>query len=137
MQILTATKMTAVRQCMGNYQVFLVANARARWPDAQLNIKWMARGIPVYAEIWRSMWVAQCPDCPEAIIVEPGEPFWCPNCCNAANGGYARPLIFPDNRTAIEELLLARPNPETRNWLEHETLDMLRAENLEHGIGEV
>jgi hypothetical protein len=40
---------------------------------------------------------------------------------------------FPDDRTDIERVLLARPE-ENRNWSPGETVDQLRAENAAHGI---
>lgn len=42
----------------------------------------------------------------------------------------------PDDRAAIERVLLLRPEPHTRNWLPSESVQDLIAENCDHGIQE-
>lgn len=46
------------------------------------------------------------------------------------------PARWPDAalRAGVEQLLVDRPDPRTRNWREPETLHDLLAENVEHGI---
>lgn len=132
MQIRTATDHEIVRKS-GGYRAFVLRAARARWPRVQA-VNWTAQGT-VAAFVLRSNWVVQCPTCPEALLAEPGEPFWCPNCLNVSNGGQALTALFPEDRTEIERLLLLRPAPENRNWLAGETVAQLAAENAAHGIG--
>ena len=42
-------------------------------------------------------------------------------------------ILFPDNVTEIEDVLLQRPT-EAMNWLPGETMDFLLEENAEHGV---
>lgn len=145
MMIRTATQQDIVRKS-GGYRPFVLRATRARWTtvraidwtvDAVQGLKGTSSQTPepaVAAYVLRSNWVARCPDCPEVMVVEPGEPFFCPNCLNAANGGRARAVIFPAERAEIERLLLKRPAPENRNWLIGEPVEHLRAENAAHGL---
>lgn len=75
-----------------------------------------------------SRWVADCPTpgCDAALVVSPDDPrFLCPICWQ----GYY-PVAFPsdDDVAAIEDALLARPAPQTRNWIPGETVAELREE---------
>jgi hypothetical protein len=66
-------------------------------------------GVPVYARLWQSQWIADC-DCNGASFVDPDEPvFFCFSCGNRSNGCKPRPVLFPENRVEIEELILKRP----------------------------
>lgn len=86
-------------------------------------------GDPTVATVNHGRWVADCPTCLAAQVVDPADPrFWCPLCQPA---GW-RPITFPDDVHAIADLLLQRPAPQTRNWIPGESLDQLAAEN-EHG----
>lgn len=98
-------------------------------------VTWETRGEPVLAQIWRSAWVVSCPDCPGAIRYEPGEPFFCTDCLNGHNQGYARPVRMPESRQQIESVLLMRPVPNNCNYLPYdgEDLAFLIAENIVHG----
>lgn len=66
------------------------------------------QGEPVTAYISFGFWIAEC-ECRGAEYVAPGQPFYCMSCGNTANGGFARPVIFPDNITEIEAEVLRRP----------------------------
>lgn len=85
---------------------------------------------PAVAVVQRGAWVAFCPSpgCPSGEFVEPGLPFFCCVCANAAVGHLWRPVVWPANRGAIEAALGERPVPQTRNWLPGETPESLRAE---------
>lgn len=75
-----------------------------------------------------------CPFCAGAQVIEPGEPFCCVDCVMSGNEGYSMDVVYPEERAEIERILMLRPNPLNRNWLPHETIADLIAENLEHGI---
>ena len=83
--------------------------------------------MTVLARVNYGRWIADCPDCAGAELVEPGKLFSCRSC-----GAEPRRVVFPDERGEIEELLLARPMAENRNWEPGETLADLRRENEEY-----
>lgn len=96
-------------------------------------IRPVAGMVPVYANHGR--WVAQCPRlqpfvCRDALQVwwPESKVFDCPTC------GLIAELGWPAERAKIEELLMARPDPATRNWEPGESLTLLLTENLAHGI---
>lgn len=63
---------------------------------------------PVHAIVAYGRWIAEC-ECGGAEFVEPGDPlFYCASCGNTPAEGRVRPVIFPDNRLAIEAALLER-----------------------------
>lgn len=131
MMILTACQQYSVRMvCRGSYRAFIEREVNLRW-NGQAQVHWHTQGPPVLAWVNRSSWAVNCDVCLESIIIEPEMPFFCPNCCNIRNGGYARPVIWPEDRMAIEKVLLMRAAPETRNWLPTETLADLIAQNKE------
>jgi hypothetical protein len=104
-----------------------------QWGEgAKMNFE--ARGDPLPVEVNHGRWIASCPYCRGALLMDESEPFFCPDCLMVANGGYARPVLWPENVAEIEAALLARPNPANRNWTMVETVDALRAENLAHGL---
>jgi hypothetical protein len=66
-------------------------------------------GNPIHARIYQGQWIADC-ECNGASFVDPEDPrFFCFSCGNRANNNNARPVIFPEDRTEIERLLLLRP----------------------------
>jgi len=66
-------------------------------------------GVPVVARVWQGQWIAEC-ECRGACFVDPEEPvFFCFGCGNRANGQKPRPVIFPEDWKAIEQVLLERP----------------------------
>lgn len=130
MKILTASEHYSVQKS-GGYRRFVEMTTTKRWSTARVN--WQTRG-KVPAWIGRSFWRVDCPYCREAVVAEPGQPFFCPNCLMVSNGGMAMEVIFPPERADIERLLLLRPIPENRNWLPGESVGHLIIENIEHGI---
>jgi len=96
-----------------------------------------ARGS-VVARIDHGRWVVDCPArrcCAAQVAAETDPRFFCHQCFNAGYDGAWLPVVWPDvgTRTEIETLLLLRPEPEQRNWRPGETVEMVRAENVEHG----
>ncbi len=75
----------------------------------------------VRATINDNRWLAECPNCAGSVMmVTPGiQTFVCLGSC-----GNEYPVVFPDDREAIEELLLRQPR-QNRNW-SGETLEELR-----------
>lgn len=121
-------------QGCGGYKNWIQKLASQRWPGRV--IAWNVLKGEVQAEIVRSHWRVDCPFCAGAIFVQPGEPYFCPDCMMQANNFHPMKVIWPENRTAIEAVLVKRPDPLTRNWLpaKGETLAMLKAENEAHGV---
>jgi len=88
------------------------------------------------ALVARGAWATRCPFCPGAALASRSDPrFFCVDClCEA--GGYAWvPVEWPEDAAEIETALLKRPDPRTRNWVPGETVEDLRRERREHGIG--
>lgn len=131
MIIRTANQQPVVK-AKGGYRAWLTEMVLQRW-DCVIN--WDDVQGVVAAEIVRSNWRVSCPFCRGAVVYEPGEPFICPDCVNQANEHHPMMVAMPPEsyRQQIETVLLKRPDPNTRNWLPHETVTMLKAENLEHG----
>lgn len=87
------------------------------------------------------LWVAKCPrpHCNGAEHFGPhpltgyvggltARGFTCANC------HWQGPVGWPPNVDDINFLLSLRPVPDTRNWLPHETVHDLLAENATHGV---
>jgi hypothetical protein len=90
--------------------------------------------VPVYVNHGR--WVVMCPSCLSAEIGDRvAGRFMCHDCRNSDHGGMWITVDWPEDADAIDELLNARPDRLTRNWLPHETVADLAAENETHGIG--
>jgi len=86
-------------------------------------------GTPVIAFINHGRWVAICPACGCAEVVEPKTPiFYCLNCTNRDNSSLPLPVKFPRSRVKIEDELLARKKRQFRNWDGKMTLTELRTE---------
>lgn len=116
----------------------VIATPQGEAPDAQ----------PVFAYVNAGRWLARCPECPrgcELLSRSPmptGKParnrrdwFWCNSCQNASAGNRFRPVIWPTEAFIAKLLELLAPRPtEATNWLPGETLDFVRAENMEHGL---
>ena len=88
------------------------------------------------AYISEGRWVADCPKCPSALLLDFGYPlYFCPDC---GHGWFS--IVFPSvsGRSRIEIALMKRPLvneiPSTRNWLVGETIINLERENLARGI---
>ena len=88
--------------------------------------------IVVYANEGR--WIAECPDCRGAQLASHHDPrFMCVECANVANGGAWRPLTWPQDRPAIEQVLDGR-QPVNQNWAPGETVADLAAANTAHRV---
>ena len=94
--------------------------------------------MAVYARVNHGRWIVDCPACPSAQIVQPGDTsFVCLSLdplCPAY--GEVVEIAWPPVWRAIEAILAHRPNKVNRNWYPWETLADLRAENLAHGLPE-
>ena len=131
--IRTANEIDRVAQ-HGHYIGYIEMNARANW-GAGVYVNWETHG-EIVPQIWRSSWRVKCPFCAGSVFYEPGYPFFCPDCVMGQNGGYAMAVLMPapEERQIIEQLLLDRPDPLTRNWLLGESIHQLLRENTEHGL---
>jgi hypothetical protein len=88
------------------------------------------RGV-TYARVNWGRWIADCASahCRSALQLSPYQQwFQCWDCGEVAE------IRWPPNPVGIEQLLLDRPDPFTRNWEWGETLHDLLQENLVHGI---
>lgn len=136
--ILTANEKLLVRE-HGGYPLFVQHMANQRHPGARVN--WQIRGKPLLARVWNGCLDVECQYCPEAMVYEPGLPFFCTRCLMRQNGGFAKSVQVPDGYPdddpwrMIETILLQRPRRTTRAWYPHETAFDLLVENAEHGIG--
>lgn len=129
MKIQTARDMFLVKKA-GGYKAWVNRLFRDKWGFVP---NWtVGKAPPVRAYINRSCWVADC-ECRGCMVVEPNEPYLCPDCGNAMYRGQPREVIFPKNREQIEAVLLKRPYPKNRNWLLTETLADLKRQNKENG----
>ena len=91
------------------------------------------------ARVSGSCWIADCPreGCGGAEFVNFQDPrFFCCNCRNADWDGQPIKIKLPSEkqRADVEQVLLERPDPATRNWEPGETVADLKAENREHGV---
>lgn len=87
------------------------------------------------ARINHDRWLAHCPFCAGAELVDPSIGlFYCLSCFNARVGGRFVKVRFPKAREAIEKLLSVRVNDANRNWEPWETIDDLRKENEREGV---
>lgn len=92
-------------------------------------------GDPLPAVVDANRWIVHCPTCNGAEFAwRDTHLFMCVNCWNGENNYYFRPVKFPDRPKAIEQVLMARPNPTNRNWSPGESVAALEAENEAHGL---
>ena len=129
-RILTGRMQPSAR-ARGGYRQYVTKLMRDRWA---IDPRWEVgkRVPPVYAWVNQGSWAANC-ECGGSLIVEPDEPYICPDCVNAYWGGKARKVVFPKDREEIEKVLLNRPFPKNRNWLLTETANDLKRQNIEKG----
>ena len=81
-------------------------------------------------------WLVECPFCPSAQVASVSDRrFFCTDCGNAAVGGAFVKTVWPDDLAELDAVLSQRPPPNA-NWRSHETLDLIRAENAAHGLGD-
>lgn len=99
----------------------------------------IAAGPILQAEINHGRWIARCPFCSGAELVDPADlRFWCLSCDMAGSKRHWLPVQMPTAaaRLQVEGLLLKRPQQENRNWHPPgETLADLQAENRAAGVG--
>ena len=90
--------------------------------------------IVLHARVDGNEWIVQC-ECGAGNAIDPS---WDPvfACCFGC-GAIHRSILLPKRWDAIEQELLKRPQPSTRFWFPHETVDDLIAENIAHGVQEV
>jgi len=91
-------------------------------------------GIEVF--LGYNAWHAKCPFCNGQELMREDGLFMCQSCWNSAIGRRYLRASFPEARKAIEDTVLARPIPSTRNWVHGETVADLQAQNKSHGVGE-
>ncbi|MFE0875346.1 hypothetical protein ACFW4X_10760 [Streptomyces smyrnaeus] len=68
---------------------------------------------PVYARVNQNRWLADCV-CNSAAVVSPADPRWA--CTECGYGWVAMIVPTPDEVAAIEQQLLAIPQPHLRDW---------------------
>lgn len=100
---------------------------------------------PVDAWVYRTWWVASCPDCatPDGsprctMFVWRERPlFMCAYCWNVAVGGKWRRVRFPEEAEEIERVLGARRFAHEHNYVVGETVAELKRQNRVLGVPEV
>ncbi len=91
---------------------------------------------PAVAYVNHGRWVADCPSgCGGAMLLDVDMPFMCGECFNAELGGQWRRVEWPNDRLKIEFYLERRVLAHTANWRPQETIEMLKAENEQRGLG--
>lgn len=107
---------------------------RAATPvEVALKAKVGGAKIAIHVQANHGRWLVECPDCGDSqYAVRDDRRFMCCNCANAEVGGLWRPVTWPRDYRAIEELLDARMNPIHRNWLPGETVADLEREGHGH-----
>lgn len=92
-------------------------------------------GSALLAVVDANRWIVHCLTCNGAEFAwKTTHMFMCVTCWNGTNDFMFRPVDFPKRMKAIERVLMARPNPASRNWLPSETVADLEAENEKHGL---
>jgi len=112
-------------------------------PDA-INPPFDRSGQPLVEDAYRltplvaaGMWGVQCPVCEGYNVARRLNPLHlCYTCIGDGSPQFVG-VDWPGEIADIEAALLARPNAVNRNWNGHlgETLEDIRQENREHGIG--
>lgn len=89
----------------------------------------------VVADVRQGRWLVLCPNptCDGIELANEHEGFFCCECRNALVGHRPMRIVFPTERSTIEEILLERELPVIRDWLPGETVEQLRAENAAKG----
>lgn len=92
-----------------------------------------AKSAPIPATCNHGRWVVLC-ECGGAQLASADDPrFFCVSCLNERQGGKWRPVTWPEQRSDIEQVLRERFT-ENANWLPGESVEQLRAENIENGV---
>lgn len=64
-----------------------------------------------YARLDHGRWIVQCPECSSAQLAASTDPrFYCIECGNSGTGAWL-PVIWPDDRLAVETEALGRSGP--------------------------
>ena len=79
----------------------------------------------MFAELNHGRWIVPCPECPNAERA--GELLRCSEC------GVSGRVVWPEDRAEIERLMVGRPVA-AQSWVPGESVDVLAAENIEHGV---
>lgn len=111
-------------------QARVLADMKAAFPMLSIGDPWNA---PDGAIAWAAggKWIVTC-ICGDAPIASPE---WDIARCLACGAVY-RNILWPEDREALENVLCVRPSFQ-RTWRPPQTLDDLRAENAERGLGEL
>jgi len=120
-------------KALGGVKAFVEQTILSSWGRLP-KIDWDNPEGVAFAYILRSGWVVGCLFCEETLFAEPRSTFFCPSCLMGENNGKTVQVSFPENWQHIEEILMQRPNPLTRNWLLHESIKDLLIENEIHGV---
>ena len=92
-----------------------------------------AIGDAIEVVVNHSRWIVQCPICNSAqVAARDDHRFFCIECENGGRGWVT--VIWPEDADAIEEVLMLRPDRNTRSWVPGETVEDLLAENDAHGV---
>ncbi len=83
----------------------------------------------VPARVNHGRWLADCPYCAGAELVETNEVFYCFSCGMEKNGSHPAAVTFPANRAEIERVLELR-EIDNQNWFPSESVDDLTIENI-------
>jgi hypothetical protein len=95
----------------------------------------IALDVYFVAQVNESRWIVICLFCGGAQLAARDDPrFFCVDCLNEAVKGQWVGVRWPDDPAAIEALLEVRPDPASRSWLPHETLEDLVAQNVAHNL---
>lgn len=87
--------------------------------------------LPVSARVNHGRWIVPCVNCRTATALT--HPAWRLACCGDC-GCVLTNVLFTNDWSAIEGVLLERPDRATQNWLPAETLADLARENDAHGV---
>ena len=90
----------------------------------------------IHAYVNHGRWIVECPSCSSAQVASRTDPrFFCSECLNGYAGQEFVAVVWPEDAEAIEAELEKRPQKTNQNWMTHETVSILRAEN-EHNLRE-
>jgi len=108
-------------------QAHFLALNRVALPDRTHSEPWES-AAPITAHVGVSAWrvVCACGDAP------PADPDWHLACCSACGAIYVN-VVFPEDREALEAVLLKRARFADRNWRAPWTVADLQAQNVDHG----
>lgn len=127
MKLRTSRQMLGVKSA-DEYQVKLLKQSQA------LGIPIVEDPATLVAYVNEGRLVADCPYCSGGIALSTDyETAACLDCCHVYS---TVTWPEPEELRQIEAALLVRPL-RNQNWTPGETVDTLKAENIEHGIGDV